>query len=90
MPVFFFHLCNGNGFVEDEEGQELSDAPTARTKAVEAMRDLISGEVRNGTLNMSSFIEIEDDHHELIETVTFADAIAVDTQSECTTRPRRS
>jgi hypothetical protein len=89
MPLFYFHLCNGNGFVEDEEGQELSDGRTARTKAVEIMRDLISSEVRNGTLNMASFIEVESHHHELVETVTFAEAIAVDVQSECATPHRR-
>jgi len=34
MPRFYFHVCNGNGFTEDEEGQELADVEAARARAV--------------------------------------------------------
>ena len=34
MPLFFFHVCNGNGFVEDEEGRDLPDEAAARAIAI--------------------------------------------------------
>jgi len=34
MPLFYLHVCNGNGFVADEEGQEFADLAAARAEAV--------------------------------------------------------
>jgi hypothetical protein len=72
MPQYYFHVCNGNGLVEDEEGQELPDLETARNAAIRSARDIM---VRNGMLDLSSFIEIEDEHHQLVDTLGFADAV---------------
>ncbi len=36
MPKYYFHICNGNDFTEDEEGMELPDEETARRKLFEA------------------------------------------------------
>ena len=74
---FFMHICNGNGFVEDEEGRELEGEDAARTEAIAAARDVMAGDLRNGMLDLSSFIEVEDEAHELLFTVTFADAVTV-------------
>lgn len=80
MPRYFLHVCNGNGFTEDEEGLELPDAAAARLKAVEGLRDIMAGELRSGTLNMASFIEIEDEQRELILTVSFRDAVQIESR----------
>ena len=77
MPHFYFNLCNGAEFAEDPEGVELADYAAARRKAVESLRGVMSGDLLMGDLNTASFIEIEDDQHELIETVTFADVVTL-------------
>jgi hypothetical protein len=77
MPRFYFHICNGHGFIEDEEGVDLPDEPAARRNAVEAARDVMAGDLREGRLDLTSFIEVEDEAHRLLFTLTFAEAVTV-------------
>jgi hypothetical protein len=77
MPRFYLHMCNSTGFVEDEEGAELADLDVARAKAIEALRDVSAGEVRQGEINMGSFIEIEGEDRRPLAEVTFAEAVRV-------------
>ena len=77
MPRFYMHVCNGVGFIEDQEGAELADEDAARTMAIRSARDLMSGEIRDGVLNLSSFIEVEDEAHEHLFTLTFAEAVKI-------------
>jgi hypothetical protein len=75
MPRFYFHVCNGAGFVEDEEGQELPDLDAARHVAVTSARGIMAEDVQRGMLDLSSFIEIEDSEKHLVHTLGFDDAI---------------
>lgn len=77
MPLFYLHMCDGNGFTEDEEGLVLENADGARQKAISGARDIMASDVRRGELDLSSFIEVEDENHQWLFTVTFAEAIAV-------------
>lgn len=77
MARFYMHVCNGTGFVEDQEGVELADEAVARSKAVEAARDVMASDLRMGELDLSSFIEVEDEEHRYLFTLTFADAVAI-------------
>ncbi len=87
MPRFHLHICNGDGFTEDEEGTELEDLNAARSAAVEGLRGIMADELKSGHLNMASFIEIEDENGRLLMTVPFADAVNISTQPG---RARRS
>ena len=87
MPRFFLHLCNGSGFVEDEEGVELSGVDAAREQAIDALRDIMAGEMRRGEINMGSFIEIEDQDRKWVMTIPFHEAVRVTT--EHSQRPNR-
>jgi hypothetical protein len=90
MPRFYFHICNGHGFVEDEEGVDLPDEAAARRNAVEAARDVMAGDLREGRLDLTSFIEVEDDAHRLLFTLTFAEAVTVNSIPDpARRRPRR-
>jgi hypothetical protein len=75
MPLFYFHICNGTGFVEDEEGQELPDLDAARTAAIRSARSIMADDVQRGMLDLSSFIEIEDSGKHLVHTLVFKDAV---------------
>jgi hypothetical protein len=75
MPRFYMHVCNGNGFVEDEEGVELPDEAAARQKAIEAARDVMAGDLRKGELDLTSFIEVENEARLLLFTLPFTEAI---------------
>jgi hypothetical protein len=77
MPRFFFHVCNGNGFIEDEEGRELLDEAEARSVALTGARDIMAEEMRAGQLDPASFIEVEDAEHRHLFTLQFSDAYTV-------------
>lgn len=85
MPVYYLHICNGAGFVEDEEGQALADDEAARAEAIAAARDIMAAELRNGELDLGSFIEVENSERKLLFTITFADAVTIRERAE---RPR--
>jgi hypothetical protein len=89
MPRYFFHICNGNGFVEDEEGCELPDEAAAHEQAVEGARDVMSGDLRTGELDLTSFIEVEDAGHNLVFTLVFADAVEIKAQQDGGAEARR-
>jgi hypothetical protein len=71
------HISNGHGFAEDHEGRDLPDDETARAEAVKGARDLMASELRDGQLDLSSFIEVEDETHTLLFIVTFAEAVTI-------------
>ncbi|HYD39066.1 MAG TPA: hypothetical protein VEA60_15725 [Allosphingosinicella sp.] len=75
MPRFYFHVCNGAGFVQDEEGRDLPDLEAARAEAIRGARSIMASDVQRGTLDLSSFIEIEDAEKRLVLTVGFEDAV---------------
>lgn len=75
MPRYYMHICNGAGFVEDEQGVELADHEAARQRAIEAARDVMANDLRGGELDLSSFIEVEDEAKQLLFTIQFIDAV---------------
>lgn len=75
MPRFYFHVCDAAGFCEDEEGDEHSDLAAARANAVVGLRDILAGAIRSGKFNSASFIEIENEQHELVMLVSVEDAV---------------
>ena len=70
-----FHVCNGTGFVKDEEGQELPDLEAARAEAIRSARSTMASDVQRGMLDLSSFIEIEDAGNLLVFRLGFEDAV---------------
>lgn len=75
MRRFYFHVCNGIGFIEDEEGTELPDFAAAMEKAIRCARGLMAGDVQRGVLDLSSFIDIEDMDNRLVHTLGFEQAV---------------
>lgn len=75
MPRYFFHICNGCGFTEDHEGQELVNQSAARAQAIKEARGVMASDLRSGELDMSSFIEVEDAEKCVLFTLTFEDAV---------------
>ena len=88
MPMFYLHVCNGEGFAEDDEGSELPDLQAARARAITGLRDIMSSEMKQGLVNMASFIEIEDENHRLLATVEAQEAVTL--RKERKGSPRRS
>jgi hypothetical protein len=75
MARFYFHTCNGTGFVEDEDGHELPGIEAARALALVSARDIMAADVRAGELDLASFIEVEDENRQWLFTLVFLDAV---------------
>ena len=82
MPRFYFHVCDGTDFIEDEEGRDLADVATACSEAVKGARSIMADDLQRGQLDLSSFIEVEDERDELLFTLTFSEAVDLKPDAE--------
>jgi hypothetical protein len=82
MPRFYLHVCNGNGFVEDNSGQEHNDLSAPREAAVVALRATLVEDVQAGNINVAAFVEIEDTDHRHVGTVHFSNAVEIRTKNK--------
>ena len=76
MPLYRFHIRNDID-APDEEGQALDNLAIAHLKAIDYARDLASAAVRQGRLDRTHAIDIEDEDGNVLVTVTFAEAVEV-------------
>jgi hypothetical protein len=76
MPVFYFHVYN-DVIAIDEEGLELADLDAAREQAMESARELVCEGIHKGHLNLDHRIEVEDEGHRNVLTVSYRDAFTV-------------
>lgn len=77
MSRYHFHLQNGGGFVEDEEGRELPGVEAARAEAVKDIRSIISEEVREGVVDLRGRLEVVDGDGTPVLTVVFSEAVEI-------------
>lgn len=78
MPHYHFHVHNGIGFVEDEEGRELPDPERARAEAIKGIRSILSEDVMTGRLDLGGRIEVvESGSVEAALTVHFDEAVEI-------------
>jgi hypothetical protein len=45
---FYFHIMTDSGFFEDEEGVEFPSSDSARTAAVQMVRELVAEAIKHG------------------------------------------
>jgi hypothetical protein len=78
----FFNVFNGNGLTSDEEGLDVEDQATARTIALRSIRSMVAEEAREGMIDLTGRIEIEDAAGNLLLTVAFTEAFQVTLSDE--------
>ncbi|MGH1588989.1 DUF6894 family protein [Methylobacterium phyllosphaerae] len=78
MPRYFLNLRYGRDKLAiDPEGDELPDAAAARTRAVEAARDLIARTTSHSVRDwFTCAFEIVDEQGQSVLTVPFSDTIS--------------
>lgn len=77
MPHYHFNLHNSVGFVEDEEGRDLSDLDAARQEGLDDIRSIVAEDVRHGRLDLCGRLEVVDGAGRLLLTLAFADALDI-------------
>ena len=76
MPHYRFHVINDID-APDEEGADLDSLAMAHLKAIDSARDLASHSVRQGRLDLSHRIDVENDKGDVLVSVTFGEAVKV-------------
>ena len=77
MPLYFFDLHNDVD-ASDPEGQELRDLAAAIAEAIKDARELMGASIKQeGKINLRHYINIRDEHGQVVHTVRFADAVTV-------------
>jgi hypothetical protein len=77
MARYFFHVHNGIGLIDDEDGRELLDLGRAREEAIKGIRSIVSDEALQGRIDLSGRITIADETGAPLLTVKFEEAFEV-------------
>ena len=78
MPHYYFHVHNGLGVIEDEEGRDLPDRATAHKEALKSIRSILSEDVLAGCLDLQGRIDVvEDGGSKPALTVPFDEAVDI-------------
>ena len=75
MARYFMQLRDGTGELLDPEGIEYANLDDLRKKVLLAVRDLISGDVSSGEVDMRFRIDAEDRDGAIVYTLAFKNAV---------------
>ena len=77
MPLYYFHLRDGTDHLLDPEGSLLANIGAAQTRALAAVRSLMSADVLDGRLRLDMHIDVEDEHGAVVHRLAFQDALEI-------------
>ena len=77
MPRYFFPV-HDDLEVEDKEGAELPNLEAARQRAVLGARALMAEQIQQGRLNLSHSVEVSDEAGQVLLTISFREAVAIE------------
>ena len=77
MPRFYFHMQDGSGRKPDAEGVALPDAEAAWYQGIRSARDIISEDMRQGSLPPGQHVVIEDERGEPVWAVPFEEVVGL-------------
>ncbi len=77
MPLYFFHLRNGADLMLDDEGRDLEGPAEVAAIALLEARSLMSQDVLNGEISLNQRLDVEDEQHNLVYSLSFDNAIAI-------------
>jgi hypothetical protein len=74
---YYMQLRDGTEQMLDPEGIEYADMDELRKKVLIAVRDLISGDVKGGLIDLRFRIDAEDREGVIVYTLGFAEAVRI-------------
>ena len=77
MPSYFFHLRSDVDEALDTEGVNLPDVEAVKRAGIEAARDVMAGDLREGLLDLRYRIDVENSSGVLVFTLNFEHAVHV-------------
>ena len=77
MPLYFFHLRDGEDILLDPDGRELEGPGAIALCALIEARALLGEEVRSGRIRLNQRIDVEDADGLVVHSLAFGDAIEI-------------
>ena len=77
MARYFMHLRDGTEQILDPEGIEFSNLEAVRKAVLVSARDLMTGDIREGVLDLRFRIDVEDDGGEIVYSLPFKHAVNI-------------
>ena len=77
MPVYFFHLRDGEDTLLDPDGRVLDGSAAIARSALAEARALISDEARLGRIRLDQRIDVEDADGVVVHSLPFSEAVEI-------------
>lgn len=77
MTRYFMHLRDGTEQILDPEGLEFPTVEALRKAVLVAARDLMTGDIREGVIDLRFRIDVETESGEMIYTLPFKHAVNI-------------
>ena len=77
MARYFMHLRDGTEQILDPEGLEFATIEQVRKAVLVSARDLMTGDVREGVIDLRFRIDVEDESGEIVYTLPFKHAVSI-------------
>jgi hypothetical protein len=77
MPRYFLHLRDHVDELMDAEGVELPDLEAVKKAVLEAARDVMIGDLRNGLLDFRYRIDAENENGAIVFTLPFKHGVNI-------------
>lgn len=77
MARYFMHLRDGTEQILDPEGLEFPTIEALRKAVLVSARDLMTGDVREGVIDLRFRIDVEDEAGEIIYSLPFKHAVNI-------------
>jgi hypothetical protein len=74
---YLMHLRNGADETLDPEGMEFANIETLRQAVLFTARDLMAGDIRNGTIDLRYRIDAEDEDGAIVYSLPFRHALSI-------------
>jgi hypothetical protein len=77
MPLYFFHLRDGEDILLDPEGTYLEGQAAIEKTALEAARSIIGDDALKGHISLRHHIDVEDEAGSIVHCLAFNDAVTI-------------
>lgn len=77
MTRYFMHLRDGTEQILDPEGLEFPTVEALRKAVLVAARDLMTGDIREGVIDLRFRIDVETENGEMIYSLPFKHAVNI-------------
>src|SRR5918993_4357122 len=74
---YFMHLRDGTEQLLDPEGLEFATIEAVRKAVLVSARDLMTGDIREGVIDLRFRIDVEDEGGEIVYTLPFKHAVNI-------------